>query len=95
MLIYRSPDINESKIDCVRRQGLREGDHRQYLRGCLTKRNAPMNHNLQDSDLSTALVRAETMRAFGRLSAQQINWTPRAGEWSMGSVDDRQLLERL
>jgi len=54
-----------------------------------------MNHNLQDSDLSTALVRAETMRAFGRLSAQQINWTPRAGEWSMGSVDDRQLLERL
>jgi hypothetical protein len=54
-----------------------------------------LNYNLRDSDLSTVLaegrlIAAETLRTFGRLSAQQINWTPRAGAWSIG-----QCLEHL
>ena len=56
-----------------------------------------MNYNLQDSDVSTVLaegrlVADETRRAFGRLSAQQINWTPRAGEWSIGQCFDHLII---
>src|SRR5262249_7580123 len=56
-----------------------------------------MNSNLQDSDLPTVLaegrlVADETMRVFGRLSAQQINWTPRAGEWSIGQCFDHLII---
>jgi hypothetical protein len=56
-----------------------------------------MNHNLQDSDLSTVLaegrpVAEETRRAFGSLSAQQINWTPRPGEWSIGQCFDHVII---
>jgi hypothetical protein len=56
-----------------------------------------MNYDLQDSDLSTVLAQGrliadETVRAFGRLSAQQINWTPRAGEWSIGQCFDHLII---
>jgi hypothetical protein len=56
-----------------------------------------MNYDLQDSDLSTVvaeghLIADETMRAFGPLSAQQINWTPRPGEWSIGQCFDHLII---
>src|SRR5262245_15508046 len=56
-----------------------------------------MNYKLQDSDLSTVLaegrlVADETRRAFGRLSAAQVNWTPRAGEWSIGQCFDHLII---
>jgi DinB superfamily len=56
-----------------------------------------MNYDLQDSDLSTVLAEGrliadETMRAFGPLSAQQINWTPRPGEWSIGQCFDHLII---
>jgi hypothetical protein len=56
-----------------------------------------MNYNLQDSDLSTVLtegrlVADETTRAFGKLSAPQVNWTPGAGEWSIGQCFDHLII---
>ncbi len=56
-----------------------------------------MNYNLQNSDLSTVLaegrlVADETTRAFGRLSAQQVNWTPSQGEWSIGQCFDHLII---
>jgi len=53
--------------------------------------------DLEDSDLPTLLaegrrVAAEIMRLFGRLSAHQINWTPRAGEWSIGQCVDHLII---
>ena len=52
-----------------------------------------MNYNLRHSDLSTvlaeaALVADETQRMFGRLSAEQVNWKPGEGEWSIGQCFD-------
>ena len=56
-----------------------------------------MNYRLQNSDLSTVmaegrLVADETTRAFGRLSAQQVNWTPSEGEWSIGQCFDHLII---
>ena len=56
-----------------------------------------MNYSLRDSDLPTVLAEArlvadETSRTFGRLSAQQINWTPSAGEWSIGQCFDHLII---
>jgi DinB superfamily len=44
---------------------------------------------MTDRDLSAVLAEAaavtdETRRVFGRLSGEQVNWKPRAGEWSIG-----------
>jgi DinB superfamily len=52
-----------------------------------------MNYALQYSDLSTVLaegrlVADETRRAFGQLSAEQVNWKPSEGEWSIGQCFD-------
>jgi hypothetical protein len=52
-----------------------------------------MNYDLRDGDLSTVLAEAslvadETKRAFGRVSAEQVNWKPSAGEWSIGQCFD-------
>jgi hypothetical protein len=52
-----------------------------------------VNYDLQGADLSTvlaegALVAAEAGRAFGRLSAEQVNWKPGEGEWSIGQCFD-------
>jgi hypothetical protein len=52
-----------------------------------------VNYDLQGADLSTvlaegALVAAEAGRAFGRLSAEQVNWKPSEGEWSIGQCFD-------
>ncbi len=52
-----------------------------------------MNYVLERSDLSTVLsegrlVAAETQRAFGQLSADQINWKPGEDEWSIGQCFD-------
>jgi hypothetical protein len=52
-----------------------------------------MNYDLQHSNLSTVLaegrlVADETRRVFGQLSAEQINWKPSEGEWSIGQCFD-------
>jgi len=56
-----------------------------------------MNYDLQYSDLSTLLaegrlVADETRRAFGQLSAEQINWRPSKTEWSIGQVFDHLII---
>src|SRR5262245_44630456 len=56
-----------------------------------------MNYNLQGSDLPTVLSEGrlladETKRAFSCLSAEQINWKPSAGEWSIGQCFDHLIL---
>src|SRR5262245_49880742 len=56
-----------------------------------------MNYNLRNRDVPTVLAEArlvsdQTIRAFGRLSAQQINWTSRAGEWSIGQCFDHLII---
>jgi hypothetical protein len=56
-----------------------------------------MNHDLQDSDLSTvlaelSLVTDETRRVFGPLSAKQVNWKPSEAEWSIGQCFDHLVL---
>lgn len=56
-----------------------------------------MNHDLQDSDLGAVLaegrlVADETARAFGRLSDEQVNWKPGAGEWSIGQCFDHLII---
>jgi len=56
-----------------------------------------MNYDLQRSDLSTVLsegrlVAAETGRAFGQLSAEQINWKPSKEEWSIGQCFDHLII---
>jgi hypothetical protein len=56
-----------------------------------------MNYDLQYSDLSTLLaegrlVADETRRAFGQLSAEQINWKPVEGEWSIGQCFDHLII---
>jgi DinB superfamily len=56
-----------------------------------------MNYALQYSDLSTLLaegrlVTDETRRAFGQLSAEQINWKPGEGEWSIGQCFDHLII---
>ena len=52
-----------------------------------------MNHDLRHADLPTVLAEGtrlgdEARRVFGRLSAEQVNWKPRAGEWSVGQCFD-------
>ena len=52
-----------------------------------------MNYDLRKADLSAVVAEArlvadETRRAFGKLSARQINWKPREGEWSIGQCFD-------
>lgn len=52
-----------------------------------------MNDDLRHRDLATvlaegALVADEARRAFGRLSAEQINRKPGEGEWSVGQCFD-------
>jgi hypothetical protein len=56
-----------------------------------------MNHDLQDADLSTVLaegrlVADETARAFGGLSARQVNWKPDEREWSIGQCLDHVII---
>jgi hypothetical protein len=56
-----------------------------------------MNSDLAASDLSTVMaegrrVADEARRAFGQLSAEQINWKPGAGEWSIGQCLDHVVL---
>jgi DinB family protein len=56
-----------------------------------------MNYDLQHSDLSTVLaegrlVASETRSAFGQLSAEQINWKPSEGEWSIGQCFDHLII---
>ena len=56
-----------------------------------------MNYDLRPSDLSQVLaegrlVAEETTRAFGRLSAEQINWKPRENEWSIGQCFDHLII---
>jgi DinB superfamily len=56
-----------------------------------------MNYDLRDSDLPTVLAEAsliadETKRAFGRLSAEQVKWTPGKGEWSIGQCFDHLII---
>jgi len=56
-----------------------------------------MNPDLTAGDLSTLLAEGrrladEASRAFGRLSPEQINWKPSAGEWSIGQCFDHLLL---
>jgi DinB superfamily len=53
----------------------------------------PMPPDLRDRDLSTVLAEArrlgdEMARAFGSLSAQQVNWKPSEAEWSIGQCFD-------
>ena len=52
-----------------------------------------MNYIGADSDFTTvlaegALLAEETRRAFGRLSAEQVNWKPAEREWSVGQCFD-------
>jgi hypothetical protein len=59
----------------------------------MTARETRMTYDLRDSDLSTVLaegrlVAEETNRAFGQLSAEQINWKLSATEWSIGQCFD-------
>lgn len=56
-----------------------------------------MNYDLAKADLSTVLsegrlVADETKRAFGTLSARQINWRPSEGEWSIGQCFDHLII---
>lgn len=56
-----------------------------------------MNYDLEHSDLSTVLaegrlVANEAKRVFGRLSAEQINWKPSTGEWSIGQCFDHLII---
>ena len=56
-----------------------------------------MNYDLQHSDLSIVLaegrlVTDETMRAFGQLSAEQLNWKPSEEEWSIGQCFDHLII---
>jgi uncharacterized damage-inducible protein DinB len=56
-----------------------------------------MNYDLQHSDLTTVLVEGrfvadETKRAFGHLSAEQINWKPGRDEWSIGQCFDHLII---
>jgi DinB superfamily len=56
-----------------------------------------MNHDLQGSDLSTvlaelSLVTDETRRAFGALSAEQVNWKASEAEWSIGQCFDHLII---
>jgi len=56
-----------------------------------------MNYDLQHSDLSTVLaegrlVADETKRVFGQLSAEQVNWKPSEGEWSIGQCFDHLII---
>jgi hypothetical protein len=58
---------------------------------------ARMNYDLQHSDLSTVLaegrlVAGETRRAFGQLSAEQVNWKPSEAEWSIGQCFDHLII---
>lgn len=56
-----------------------------------------MNHDLRNADLTTVLAEAsllaeETRRAFGDLSAEQVNWKPSEHEWSVGQCVDHLLI---
>ena len=56
-----------------------------------------MNHDLRHADLTTVLAEAsllaeETRRAFGDLSAEQMNWKPSEHEWSVGQCFDHLLI---
>ena len=56
-----------------------------------------MNYDLQHRDLTTVLaegrlVAEETKRVFGQLSAEQINWKPSEGEWSIGQCFDHLII---
>ena len=56
-----------------------------------------MNYDLQHCDLSAViaegrLVADETRRAFAQLSAEQINWKPGEGEWSIGQCFDHLII---
>lgn len=56
-----------------------------------------MNCDLRGADLATVLaegrlVADETARAFGPLSARQINWKPSPDEWSVGQCFDHLVL---
>jgi DinB superfamily len=56
-----------------------------------------MIYNLQGADLSTVLAQGrlvadETNRAFGQLSAEQINWKPSGAEWSVGQCFDHLII---
>jgi hypothetical protein len=60
-------------------------------------RHTRMNYSLRDADLATVLaegrlVADEAARAFGRLSAQQVNWKPGAAEWSIGQCFDHLII---
>jgi len=56
-----------------------------------------MNYDLKHSDLPTILaegrlVTDETRRAFSQLTAEQINWKPSEGEWSIGQCFDHLII---
>ena len=56
-----------------------------------------MNYDLQNCDLSAVvaegrLIAHETIRAFGHLSAPQVNWKPRDDEWSIGQCYDHLII---
>jgi hypothetical protein len=56
-----------------------------------------MNYDLRHSDLSTVLaegrlVADEARRAFGQLSAEQVNWKPSEGDWSIGQCFDHLII---
>ena len=56
-----------------------------------------MNYDLKHSDLSMVLaegrlVADETTRAFGQLSAEQLNWKPSKREWSIGQCFDHLII---
>jgi hypothetical protein len=56
-----------------------------------------MNYDLRDAGIATvlaeaALVAGEVRRAFGALSAEQLNWKPDAREWSIAQCLDHLIL---
>ncbi len=56
-----------------------------------------MNYDLRDADIATvlgqaSLVVSEVRRAFGALSAEQLNWKPDAREWSIAQCLDHLIL---
>ncbi len=56
-----------------------------------------MNYDLRDADIATVLAEAslvvgEVGRAFGPLSAEQLNWKPDAREWSIAQCLDHLIL---
>ena len=56
-----------------------------------------MNYHLRNSSLTTVvgearLVATETQRAFGRLSAPQLNWKPTADDWSIAQCLDHVII---